>query len=77
MSCYLGLDYGQRRIGIAASDPAGSLAFAIGTHVEGRDGSVLEHLSGMIAEREVGALVVGLPLTADGREFYDLPNVML
>ena len=68
MSCYLGLDYGLRRIGIAASDPAGSLAFAVGTHVEGRDGSVLAHLSVMIAEREVRGLVVGLPLTADGRE---------
>ena len=53
MSCYLGLDYGLRRIGIAASDSAKSLAFALGTHVEGRDGSILTHLG---------------ELTADGRE---------
>ncbi|MCK9995162.1 MAG: Holliday junction resolvase RuvX [Candidatus Krumholzibacteria bacterium] len=68
MSCYLGLDYGLRRIGIAVSDPAKSLAFALGTHVEGRDGSILTHLGGLITERTVTGLVLGLPLTADGRE---------
>jgi len=68
MSPCLGLDYGLRRIGIAASDPDGGLAFALGTHVEGRDGSILNHLSGLISERNISTLVVGLPLTADGRE---------
>lgn len=68
MSCCLGLDYGLRRIGIAASDPRRSLAFALGTHVEGRDGSVLSHLRTLIQERNISTLVVGLPLTADGRE---------
>ena len=68
MSCYLGLDYGLRRIGIAASDPARSLAFALGTHVEGRDGSILTRLGELIAARDVTGLVLGLPLTADGRE---------
>jgi len=68
MSCYLGLDYGLRRIGIAASDPAKSLAFALGTHVEGRDGSIMTHLGELIAARAVTGLVLGLPLTADGRE---------
>ncbi len=68
MSCYLGLDYGLRRIGIAASDPANSLAFAVGTHVEGRDGSILSHLEDLIAARSAIGIVLGLPLTADGRE---------
>jgi len=68
MSSYLALDYGLRRIGIAASDPDGSLAFALGTHVEGRDGSILTRLGELIDERTVTGLVLGLPLTADGRE---------
>jgi putative Holliday junction resolvase len=68
MSCYLGLDYGLRRIGLAASDPAGSLAFAVGTHVEGRDGSILTRLGELITDRGAVGLVLGLPLTADGRE---------
>jgi len=68
MSCYLGLDYGLRRIGIATSDPAQSLAFALATHVEGRDGSILTRLRELITDRTVVGLVLGLPLTADGRE---------
>ena len=68
MPCFLGLDYGLRRTGVAASDPEGTLAFAVGTHVEGRDGSILSYLEAIISDREVTVLVVGLPLTADGRE---------
>ncbi len=64
----LGLDYGLRRIGVAVGDSARSLAFAVTTHVEGRDGAVLDLLRGLIAERGVGRIVLGLPLTADGRE---------
>lgn len=68
MSGYLGLDYGLRRIGIAGSDPAGALAFALDTHVEGRDGSILTVLAELITSRNIDTLVMGLPLTADGRE---------
>ena len=68
MPACLGLDYGLRRIGIAASDPDTSLAFAVGTHVEGRDGSVLKRLAELVAERGVTTVVVGLPLTAAGDE---------
>jgi putative Holliday junction resolvase len=55
-------------VGIAVSDADGRLAFAVGTHTEGRDGSVLTHLRTVAAERQVAEVVVGLPLTADGRE---------
>jgi putative Holliday junction resolvase len=68
MPVIMGLDYGTRRIGIAVSDAEGRMAFAIGTHTEGRDGSVLACLAALVAERGVSEVVVGLPLTADGRE---------
>jgi putative Holliday junction resolvase len=68
MPTYLGLDYGARRVGIAVSDDAGSFAFALDTHVEGRDGSLLQRLQALVAERGVAGVVLGLPLTADGRE---------
>lgn len=68
MPVIMGLDYGTRRIGIAVSDPDGRLAFAVATHTEGRDGSVLEQLRALVAQRGVTEVVVGLPLTADGRE---------
>lgn len=68
MSVLIGLDYGTRRIGIAVSDPGGKLALAVGTHVEGRDGSIVERLRRLVRERGAVGLVVGLPLTADGRQ---------
>ena len=68
MPACLGLDYGLRRIGAAANDAGSSLALALGTHVEGRDGSVFTWLADLVAARGIERIVVGLPLTADGRE---------
>ena len=66
MKTWLGLDYGLRRIGIAAG--SGALALAVGVHEEGRDGSVFAFLRRIADERGAAGIVVGLPLTADGRE---------
>ena len=68
MPVFLGIDHGTRRVGIAVSDPGATFAFALETHVEGRDGSLLERLAALVRERDVAAVIVGLPLTADGRE---------
>ena len=68
MPVCLGLDYGLRRIGIACGDTEHRLALPVGTHVAGRDGPVAEHLRRLIAARGVARIVLGLPLTADGRE---------
>ncbi len=68
MSACLGLDYGLRRIGIAACDTEALLAFAIDTHVEGRDGSIFTLLGKLINERDIATIVVGLPLTTAGEE---------
>jgi putative Holliday junction resolvase len=66
MASLIGLDYGLRRIGIAVSDEAGRLAFALETHVEGRDPSIIRRLEQLISERSAERIVVGLPLTAAG-----------
>lgn len=68
MAAVMGLDYGKRRIGIAVSDPSGTIASALGCHRTPEDGAVAPFLAAIIAEREVTEIVVGLPLTADGRE---------
>ncbi len=68
MPACLGLDYGLRRIGIAACAADATIAFAVGTHVEGRDGSVMALLARLIDERDIQTLVVGLPLTTAGQE---------
>ncbi|MBU1675055.1 Holliday junction resolvase RuvX, partial [bacterium] len=67
MAVVLGLDYGSRRIGLALSDPTGTIASAAGCHRTPDDGSILERIRDLVRERAVVAIVVGLPLTADGR----------
>ncbi|MBT3317233.1 Holliday junction resolvase RuvX [bacterium] len=68
MSVYLGIDYGRTRTGVAVSDRTGTIASAVGTHHEGHDGSIFDFLTNIINQRSVETIVIGLPLTADGRE---------
>jgi putative Holliday junction resolvase len=63
----LGVDLGERRIGVAVSDPTGTLA-SPHTVVE-RSGEVAEDHRRLVAiAQELGAerIVVGLPLSLDG-----------
>ena len=66
MPACLGIDYGLRRIGAAGNDANSPLAFAIGTHVEGRDGSIFLWLEKIISERKIETIVVGWPLKSSG-----------
>jgi len=63
----LGLDLGERRIGLAVSDPAGVIAFPIGALDRKSLAADIEALCALIRERGVAAVVVGLPLHLDGR----------
>jgi len=64
----LGLDIGERRIGVAVSDPSGSVATPVKVLDTAKvlgDARVLKHLAD---DYEVELLVVGLPLSMDGSE---------
>ena len=65
----LGIDFGERRIGLALSDPTGTLASPLPT-LKRRAGKrpPLATLVEIVESREVEALVVGLPLTLSGEE---------
>ena len=62
----LGLDVGDRRVGVAISDPERRLAVPL--HSVERDGRRLELdvLATLARQEDVTALVVGLPLTLSG-----------
>jgi putative holliday junction resolvase len=64
----LALDYGSARCGCALSDPTGTLATPI-EHIE-RPGTRkgLVRVADLAREREVGRIVVGLPLGLSGRD---------
>ena len=69
MSRILGIDYGERRIGVSVSDPIGMLAQPLPT-VARRRGKRPPYgeIERLVAEWEVSAVVVGLPLTPEGGE---------
>ena len=63
----LGLDLGTRRIGVAISDDAGTIASPIETLTRGRDHAA-DHaaVAALVEEWGAGIVVVGLPLSLDG-----------
>jgi len=65
----LGIDYGERRIGLAVSDPTGTIATPVG-HLLRRAGKRAPVAALVRHATELGAtgFVLGLPLDADGRE---------
>jgi len=69
MSRVMGLDYGDRRIGVALSDPTRTIASPL-TTLTRRAGKrpPWAELERLVHEHEVAELVVGLPLGLDGEE---------
>jgi putative Holliday junction resolvase len=63
----LGLDVGEKRIGIAVSDPTGLLASAERVLKRVSIAKDMAALAALVAEYEAEAIVVGLPLHLDGR----------
>lgn len=62
----MALDVGERRIGIALSDPTRVLASPLTTiHAIPRPRTI-ERIAALIAQHEVAELVIGLPLTMSG-----------
>jgi putative Holliday junction resolvase len=63
----LGIDLGSKRIGIAVSDSAGSVATPIETLQRSRDrAGDHRRIAELVAEWECEVVVVGLPLSLDG-----------
>ncbi len=62
---YLGIDYGEKRIGLSFGDDVG-VAVPIPAAVEPTREARLQHIGQEITRRRVGALVVGYPYNMDG-----------
>jgi putative Holliday junction resolvase len=64
----LGLDLGEKTIGLALSDTELTVATPFKTLSRGKFTSDAAMLRALIAEHAVGGLVIGLPLNMDGSE---------
>jgi putative Holliday junction resolvase len=64
----LALDYGRARCGCAISDPTGTVATPIDPVEQPATRRGLQRLRALVREREVGRVVVGLPLSLSGED---------
>ncbi len=66
MARILAIDYGERRIGLAVSDPLGITAQGLPTIDTRKIKDVLSHIKNLITEKRVIKLVVGMPRNMNG-----------
>ena len=62
----LGLDVGERRVGIAISDPTGTVVRPLQTLMRGSREQDWAAITALVAEHDVELIVVGQPLSLDG-----------
>jgi len=61
----LGIDHGTKRTGFAVTDALG-LSVQPLEAFQGAGGALLDHVAGLLADRDVATFVVGQPLNMDG-----------
>lgn len=64
----LALDVGERRIGVAVSDPTGTLARPLRTLARGSREEDFAAIAALVAEQGAELVVIGKPLGLDGTE---------
>jgi putative Holliday junction resolvase len=62
----LGLDVGERRIGVAVSDPTGTIARPLHALERGSRDDDFSAIAAIVGEYQAVAVVVGQPLSLDG-----------
>ncbi len=65
MTRSLGIDHGDSRIGLAISDELGMLAHPLET-ITVKEGDPIARIASVVAEKNVGQIVIGLPRNMDG-----------
>lgn len=64
----IGLDLGTKTIGVAVADALGMSATPLTTLRRGKFTADAAALTSLLSERQIGAIVLGLPLNMDGTE---------
>jgi len=62
----LGIDFGEKRIGLAISDPEGRIAVPLTTLERQDDRSAARQIAEIVRREQVGTLVLGEPVGLDG-----------
>lgn len=64
----LAIDLGEKRIGLALSDPSGIIASPLGKIEYQNEEQLLKELEKLIKEREVAEVVIGYPIRTSGKK---------
>lgn len=68
MTALIGLDLGEKTIGVAVSDHMRQVATPLRTLKRAKFGVNAQELDDLISERSIGAIILGLPYNMDGSE---------
>lgn len=68
MSKILALDYGSKKIGVAVSDPSGTIASTVGTIENKGKKQTITQVKELCQERSAAKIVVGVPYGLSGEE---------
>ncbi len=66
MSRILGIDWGEKRIGLAISDPSGLIASGLPTFEKSKSSDFLAYLKNFISTENISQIVLGFPKNMDG-----------
>ena len=75
MGQILGIDYGERRIGLALSDHTKSIAFPFKVIRNENLDFILEFLKKLCIEKDIESFVIGLPLALNGKNTLQTKKV--
>jgi putative Holliday junction resolvase len=64
----LGIDHGDRNVGLALSDPLHLTAQPMGQYILRSEPENREYFCGLVKQHEVGRIVIGFPLRMDGSQ---------
>ena len=67
MGRLLGIDYGEKRVGVAISDPTGTIASALDTILFKSKEDLFQQLKKRIALEDIAGVVVGMPFGMKGQ----------
>jgi len=64
MARWIGIDYGRKRIGVAATDPLGLIATPLKTFASNE---IIPFLQDYISHEEIKGIVIGMPMTLENQ----------
>ena len=68
MARYLGIDFGEKRVGIAITDPTRTIAQPFKTIHYTSLKKLVTEIKAILAEKEVAKIILGLPLSMKGAD---------